>query len=738
MKKKTVALLMLICAIIPCMFMLVACGKKAPHITGYKVIVKDKTYTAVTDSAAVFTYGEKVEYKAYAIFNDATLQEITQESLSITDDDGVINNTPDVGMYEVAFNYAGYSTVKVKVQVVPKSIAIPTAPDAYVYNGQDQIFKLNNHDKEAVLLNNIMAKNAGTYDVVASLKDNLNYVWEDGSITNKTIAVEILKKTVSKPTLESNELLFNFETQSPVINGLDESVINISGNTHESAAADNYAVGFALKDAENYVWEDGTSEAFSLGYKINKLKVAKPYIVAGTDKITYDGQLKNAPISGYDAYSMNMATENVQKTNVGEFAVAISLKDKASIEWAEGGTTDVVLNWEIVKATLVKPIAINHTYYYTGSAQDFKIDGINSAIQVTGGTQTDAADNYVVVVSIKDKQNYCWQDGSVADLIFNWVINKASLAFPALDASVNYFYNGGEVVRLNPSDINNFIDSAMTLGGQCEVVQVGNNYTATISIKNKNNYCWEDNTDADFVLSWSVQKAKLQKPTIKASDYVYNGTTFSVLELLEGYDNTRMKEKNDNYSQINAGVYTAKIVIVQTENYVWADGSQTEVELSWEIAKATAEFDNGGYALIVDGVYDPNKTLADYSFGRNDCRWKDPSFAPNCENSVNGFVAVYNPNPENYNDYEFVAYLSLLPIELEKPVVAGEYVFNGSEQTLVLTGFDGNLMTLEGQTAASEVGRYTVAITLKDSVNYVWKNERNQSITITWEIVAAE
>lgn len=53
----------------------------------------------------------------------------------------------------------------------------------------------------------------------------------------------------------------------------------------------------------------------------------------------------------------------------------------------------------------------------------------------------------------------------------------------------------------------------------------------------------------------------------------------------------------------------------------------------------------------ISGTYAPNKTLADYeSELQENWKWKDPSIVPVCNN--NGYVAVYNPDPDHYYGYE--------------------------------------------------------------------------------------
>ena len=42
---------------------------------------------------------------------------------------------------------------------------------------------------------------------------------------------------------------------------------------------------------------------------------------------------------------------DIKATNVGNYSITVSLKDKANYEWKDGTTTDLVLNWSITQAT---------------------------------------------------------------------------------------------------------------------------------------------------------------------------------------------------------------------------------------------------------------------------------------------------------------------------------------------------------------------------------------------------
>lgn len=69
-------------------------------------------------------------------------------------------------------------------------------------------------------------------------------------------------------------------------------------------------------------------------------------------------------------------------------------------------------------------------------------------------------------------------------------------------------------------------------------------------------------------------------------------------------------------------------------------------EVSVVLSKANAY---GSHSMIDGGQYVPNRTLADYSLGSSAWRWKDPTMTVSA-----GMIekpAVYNPDEDNYNDF---------------------------------------------------------------------------------------
>lgn len=102
--------------------------------------------------------------------------------------------------------------------------------------------------------------NAGTYTLVVCGIEKYSGV----ALANWSIA----KAPLDKPTL-SGSYTYNGSAKTATVNGYDAATMEQSG-TVTATNAGTYSVTFAVSDATNYMWSDGSSDAFTLSWTINK------------------------------------------------------------------------------------------------------------------------------------------------------------------------------------------------------------------------------------------------------------------------------------------------------------------------------------------------------------------------------------------------------------------------------------------------------------------------------------
>ena len=168
------------------------------------------------------------------------------------------------------------------------------------------------------------------------------------------------KETVTISGLKNNqEFTFDNTTKTPWGTGTitveDNKVdVNELEITYKGTGSTSYDSKFAPVDAGTYeitykVKDSNPNYVGSVTYAftIKKAQLTKPS--ASTTSFEYDGTKKGYS-SFHDSEIFEFTGTNTA-TNVGNYSLTISLKDKNNYEWKDGTTTDVVINWSIVQGT---------------------------------------------------------------------------------------------------------------------------------------------------------------------------------------------------------------------------------------------------------------------------------------------------------------------------------------------------------------------------------------------------
>ena len=178
--------------------------------------------------------------------------------------------------------------------------------------------------------------------------------------TTKEFKVHVVNKTdVNIGGLSNNET-FTYDGSPKKPSGtvsVNAGTVNVSdlevlykgtGSTSYNSAtaptnAGTYTVTYKVPDTNaNYT---GT---FSVAFTIKKAQLDKVTLIENTFEYTGDEIVSDG--SNFYSTKMNMSGD-IKATNVGNYSITVSLKDKDNYEWKDGTTTDLVLNWSITQAT---------------------------------------------------------------------------------------------------------------------------------------------------------------------------------------------------------------------------------------------------------------------------------------------------------------------------------------------------------------------------------------------------
>ena len=179
--------------------------------------------------------------------------------------------------------------------------------------------------------------------------------------TTKDFTVHVVnKENVTITGLEDNQVFtFDNTTKTPWGTGtitVEDNKVDVNeleifykgtGSTSYDSKfapvdAGTYTITYKVKDSNpNYVG------SVTYAFTIKKAQLNKP--TASTTSFVYDGTSKGYS-SFHDSEVFEFTGTNTA-TNVGNYSLTISLKDKDNYEWKDGTTTDVVINWFITQAT---------------------------------------------------------------------------------------------------------------------------------------------------------------------------------------------------------------------------------------------------------------------------------------------------------------------------------------------------------------------------------------------------
>ena len=178
--------------------------------------------------------------------------------------------------------------------------------------------------------------------------------------TSKDFTIHVINKTDVNITGLNNNEEFTYDGTPKMPTGtisVDAGTIDVSDLEvkYEGTGSTNYNSVTAPTNVGTYkvtykVPEANTSYVgtYSVEFSIKKAGLEKVTLVE--DTFEYTGDEIVTEDSNFDQNKMNFYGD-IKATNVGNYSITVSLKDKDNYEWKDGTITDLVLNWSITQAT---------------------------------------------------------------------------------------------------------------------------------------------------------------------------------------------------------------------------------------------------------------------------------------------------------------------------------------------------------------------------------------------------
>ncbi len=439
--------------------------------------------------------------------------------------------------------------------------------------------------------------------------------------------------TIVKPT---GTLTYNgsaFEASVTYSNNWQGGELNISYNDNINAGAVTATI---TKD----------SASAGVNYTIEKAQLAKP--VADTTVFTYNGSEQTYTIAGNENYTVS---GNIQ-TNADNYVVAVSLKDTANYEWADGSITNLTYDFVIGKADYdMSEITFENAWFtYDGEAHSLAI----------GGTLPTGADGIQVTV------DYSGSATNVAE-------GEQTVTATFATASTNYNVPTAMTakVKINPKDISGAVitlGEALTYNGSeqtqtiSSVVIDGLNVTYDITNNKQTNVGASDYTltvtgNGNFTgtanKAWNIAKANAVI-TVDTTPIVKTYGDVWTLPVASTNFGTVVCDKVIG-DLVNAGTYTVTYSVAGTDDY---NGDTKTVDVTIEKAAPTIDTIPTASRVTINSTLSASTFTGGVAKGIDGAEltgnfaWKNGTEVLATNGTLQKTV-VFTPDSTNYLTFEF-------------------------------------------------------------------------------------
>ena len=336
-------------------------------------------------------------------------------------------------------------------------------------------------------------------DLVAGMTTvQVTYTAESASATVDGITVD--KKTLEAPVVEGQFVYSGLE-QSAGIESTSE--YTVSGDV-QATNADKYEITLTLTDSDNYKWANAEGASTVVEWTIEK-KVAS--ITADAQTIVYSQtpEAYTAQVSGTvngENLEYTVGLQEVPSVFVkGEYDIVVTLTPDSAVNANyEINVTNAILIVN-AKAITAPQVDTEQKLTYDGSQKTFVI-AEGEGYTVSGNTATEAG-NYVATLTLTDKENTTWADGSTDDLTFAWSIDKAERE---LSASATLGYKVINVSADNLAEIEYSTDGKTysALADGKIAVEISLNYTVYLRYKETSNYLASEAVEVKLTLTKAI------------------------------------------------------------------------------------------------------------------------------------------------------------------------------------------------------------------------------------------
>ncbi len=479
---------------------------------------------------------------------------------------------------------------------------------------------------------------------------------------------------------------------------------------------------------------------------------------------TYNGNEYSVKLYGLP-YDVTAQYTNNAQTNAGPYRAKVQLVYDTTNYKLINDNFGYYLDWEIEKAEINMQGAYwdyDSPFTYNGSEHRVSLQDLPNGISVeyVDNAQTDAGTYTAIANFVFDNNNYQLVYGDFENEL-EWTINKAGLDLSGISwPSYNFTFNN----KLQKITLGGSIPSTVDViySDEFQAKNAGT-YTVTVEfdydVRNFNLNLPEGFT---YSHEWTIEKASIYLANVNWSntDLTYNEEEQIVQ--LTGINNvteiTNVVYKNyykvngeyqliEN-NPINAGDYKTTVTLVYDNNNYNLTNKNFADEIKWTMAKA--ENTISGSLKIDDWHYgeEPNEpTGLQALFGNIDYKYyvlvaeeyQELKGVPTDAGTY--YVKGFSQGNENWISVEDSIYYStfkIYPATVGNPSLEQtHYIYTKNAITPTVINLpEGIEVTTTGDTTQTEIGNYTIIISLVDKNNYCWaKPDESGDVVLNWSII---
>ncbi len=296
--------------------------------------------------------------------------------------------------------------------------------------------------------------------------------------------ITVSKKSVEVPFVEG-EFVYSGLEQSAGIESTAE--YTVSGDAQATNAGE-YEITLTLVDSDNYKWTTSDDAVVTVSWVIAKksanITADAQTIVYGETPGAYTAQVSGT-VNG-ENLEYTVGVQDAPSVFVkGEYDIVVTLAPDSAVNANyEISVTNAIL---IVNAKVITAPAVDseQNLTYDGTEKTFVIPQ-GEGYAISGNTSTDAG-NYVASVTLTDKDNTTWADGTTDDLTYEWSIAKGTRE---LSASATLGYKFITVTADNLAEVEYSTDNKnfSALEDGKIAVEISVNYVVYLRYKETSNY----------------------------------------------------------------------------------------------------------------------------------------------------------------------------------------------------------------------------------------------------------